>query len=178
MKKILSVVFILLGAMASYAETYYYIRAGKELSSSSSVSMMYISGSKGYCISKKASEISSQMYSNRYYWDNYLSEKLLKASEPYKYDPHLSTGSYKVYKSPWRGQGGPIMVSGPYGYEVYSGEWGPGPLIGYYYRAISSDGKTIISWKQRKGSDEVLDKIYYEVIDPSSLNKDPHDFLR
>lgn len=174
-KRVLFVLILLIGSLSSKAELYYCVNAGSELSSSTPVMMVYIRGGKGYVISRKASEISAKLYSNSNYWNSYMSQKLSEYSDPYVYDSSLSTSSYTVYRSEWRGASQPTYSPGWGG-----GTWGvaKGSLLGYHYKAISKDGETIISWKQRKGSEEILNKEYYEVIRPTELNKDPHDFLQ
>ncbi len=162
------------------AQLYYFVKSGTEVSSSTKIMMVYVSGSRCYSASKTASEISSKLHSDSSYWEDWMYNKLQKASEPYEYDSSLSTSSYEVYKSPWRGQGDIVMT----GYGDPYGAYGPsfgvtkGSRIGDYYRGISSDGQTCITWRQRKNSDEVKDRTYWERIDPDVLNKDPHDFLR
>lgn len=142
--------------------------------------MVYVSGTRCYSTSKTASEISSKLHSDSSYWEDWMYSKLQKADEPYEYDSSLSTSSYEVYKSPWRGQGDFVMT----GYGDPYGAYGPsfgvtkGSRIGDYYRGISADGQTCITWRQRKNSNEVKDRTYWERVDPDKLNKDPHDFLR
>lgn len=104
-----------------------------------------------------------------------MSEQLSKADEPYEYDSNLTTGKYNVYKSTWRGE--PKANFSP-GWGGGSWSWSKGSLIGNYYMALSSDKTTLISWRQRLNSDEVDNKIYWERIDASTLDQDPHDFLR
>lgn len=152
------------------AQLYYFVESGTNVSSNTKVMMVYVSGIKCYSTSKKASEISSKLYSDSSYWEDWMSERLSKADEPFEYDSSLSTSSYEVYSSPWRGEGQWV--------SDFSWEKTKGSRIGDYYRGISSDGKTCIVWKQRKNSNEVLNKTYYESIDPDILNQDPHDFLR
>lgn len=162
------------------AQLYYFVKSGSDISSNTKIMMVYVSGLKCYSTSKTASEISSKLHSDSSYWEDWMSEKLNKASEPFEYDSSLTTSSYEVYKSPWRGQGSIEMI----GYGDPYGAYGPsfgvtkGSRIGDYYRAISADGQTCITWRQKKNSDEVKDKSYWERVDPDTLNKDPHDFLR
>lgn len=162
------------------AQLYYFVKSGSNLSSSTRIMMVYVSGSRCYSASKTASEISAKLHSDSGYWENWMYGNLQKADEPFEYDSSLSTSSYEVYKSPWRGQGDIVMT----GYGDPYGAYGPsfgvtkGSRIGDYYRAISSDGKTCITWRQRKNSDEVKDRTYWECVNPDVLNQDPHDFLR
>lgn len=181
MKKLILSVFLLFGCIFNIsAQLYYYVKSGKEVTSSTKIMMVYVSGSKLYSTSKTASEISSKLHSNSSYWEDWMYEKLRKANEPFEYDSSLSTRSYEVYKSPWRGQGQMVMT----GYGDPYGAYGPsfamtqGSRMGDYYKGISSDGSTCITWRQRKNSDEVKDKTYWERVDPDMLNQDPHDFLR
>lgn len=162
------------------AQLYYFVKSGTDVSSSTRIMMVYVSGTRCYCTAKTASEISAKLHSDSSYWEGWMYNKLQKADEPYEYDSSLTTNSYKVYKSPWRGQGDIVMT----GYGDPYGAYGPsfgvtkGSRIGDYYRAISSDGQTCITWRQRKNSDEVKDRSYWERVNPDALNKDPHDFLR
>lgn len=162
------------------AQLYFFVKSGTDVTSSTKITMVYVSGTRCYCAGKTASEISSKLHSNPSYWEDWMYEKLQNDDEPYEYDSSLSTSSYDVYKSPWRGQGNLVMT----GYGDPYGAYGPsfgvtnGSRIGDYYHAISSDGQTRITWRQRENSDEVLDRTYWERLDPNILNKDPHDFLR
>lgn len=167
-----------LSALRANAQLYYCVKAGTELTPSTSISLVYVSGNKCYVTKKTASEISSKLYSDRYYWRSWMSQKLSDANDPYiyyLYDSSLSTTSFTVYKSEWRGQAQANFTPNMWGGSM---NWTKGSLIGFYYRAISKDGKTIIGWRQRKNSEEVLDKSYYEIVSPDELNKDPHDFLK
>lgn len=162
------------------AQLYYFVKSGTDVSSKTKIMMVYVSGSLCYSTSKTASEISSKLHSDSSYWEDWMYKRLQKADEPFEYDSSLSTGSYEVYKSPWRGQGDLVMT----GYGDPYGAYGPsfgvtkGSRIGDYYRGISSDGQTCITWRQRKNSDEVIDRTYWERVDSDVLNQDPHDFLR
>jgi|GEM_PF-5894579 len=173
-KYIVILLLLCMSTMSCYAQLYYFVKAGTELSSSTSVMLIYISGGKMYTTSKSASEISSKLNSNSSYWRNWMSEKLRNDDEPYEYDSQLTTSKYTVYKSTWRGD--PQANFTP-GWGGGSWSWSKGSLIGSYYRALSSDASTLITWRQRKNSDVVDNKVYWEVVDVSILNKDPHDFL-
>lgn len=106
-------------------------------------------------------------------------KQLQKEDEPFEYDSSLTTGSYKVYKSPWRGQGDFVSYEyGPYGCVVPTIGVTKGSLIGNYYIGISTDRQTLVTWRQRKNSDEVKDRTYYERVNPDVLKRDPYDFLR
>lgn len=181
MKRFLLFLMCTLGwAVCMNAQLYYFVKSGTDVTSSTKIMMVYVSGTRCYTTSKTASEISAKLNSDSSYWEDWMSNKLSKADEPYEYDSSLSTSSYEVYKSPWRGQGDFVMT----GYGDPYGTYGPsfgvrkGSRIGYYYRGISSDGKTCITWRQRKNSNEVKNKTYWERVDPETLNRDPHDFLR
>lgn len=103
-----------------------------------------------------------------------MSEQLAKCDEPYIYNSQLTTTKYKVYESTWRGD--PQANFTP-GWGGGSWSWSKGSLIGSWYRALSSDNSTLITWRQKKNSDVVENKVYWERIEESTLNKDPHDFL-
>ena len=174
LKILLSVLAVTaLSALKANAQLYYCVKAGTELTPSTEIMLVYVSGNQCLVAADKASLISSKLYSDRYYWRSLMSQKLSDTKEPYVYDSSLSTTSYKVYKSKWRGN--PQMIWDP---GAFSARWTNGSLMGFHYRAISNDGKTIISWRQRENSQEVLDKIYYEIVSPDELNKNPHDFLK
>lgn len=162
------------------AQLYYFVKSGTNVQSNTKIMMVYVRGTKCYVTSKTASEISAKLHSNSSYWEDWMDKKLNKNSEPYEYDSSLSTSSYEVYKSPWRGQGDIVMSSygDPYGAYGLSFATTKGPRIGNYYKGISSDGQTCVSWRQKKNSNEVQNKTYYERIDADVLNRDPHDFLR
>lgn len=181
MRKFFLFVVVIFGCVFNInAQLYYFVESGKEVTSSTTIMMVYVRGSKMYSASKTASEISSKLHSNSSYWEDWMRKKLRKDDEPYEYDSSLSTSSYNVYKSPWRGQGQIVMT----GYGSPYGTYGPsfgmtkGSRFGDYYRGISSDGSTCITWRQSKDSDEVKGKTYWERVNPDILNQDPHDFLR
>lgn len=164
LRKLMLMLVLLTIGLESNAQLYYYVSAGSELMPSTEISLLYVSGGNCYCTVMKASEISSKLFTDKSYWKSWMSQKLSEANDPYVYDASLTTTSYTVYKRKWYSTDG---------YWSFS----RGSVIGNYYRAISRDGKTIIGWRQRKDSEEVLNKKYYEVIDPEELNKNPHDFL-
>lgn len=168
--------FMLMCVFSIKAQLYYFVKSGTEVTSNTTIMLVYVSGSRlYYSATKRASEISSKLHSNSSYWEDYMYKLLQDDDEPYKYDSSLSTSSYDVYKSPWRGMGNMAMTSGAYGPRF---SYVKGSQIGDRYLGISSDGRTCITWRERKDSDEVLERTYWERIDTDILNKDPHDFLR
>lgn len=167
--------FMLMCVFSIKAQLYYFVKSGTEVTSNTTIKLVYVSGTRLYSDTKTASEISSKLHSNSSYWEDWMYKLLQKYDEHYKYDSSLSTSSYDVYKCPWRGMGNMAMTSTPYGPRF---SYVKGSRIGDLYHGISSDGRTCITWKQRKDSDEVLERTYWERIDTDILNKDPHDFLR
>jgi len=167
MKKILLFLTILISsAFAMNAQLYYFVKSGSDVSSNTKISMFYIEGSRCITFAQSASKVSAELNRDSRYWENTLSRMLNKQREPFEYDSSLSTSSYDVYKSPIRSRG-----------NVMTWE-NDGSITSYAFRALSSDGRTLITWRQKKGSNEVVDKTYYERIDSDILNQDPHDFLR
>ena len=168
--------FMLMCVFCIKAQLYYFVKSGTEVTSDTRILLVYVSGTRLYSSeANKASEISAKLHSNSSYWEDWMYKILQKYDEHYKYDSSLSTSSYDVYKCPWRGMGNMALTNGVYGPRL---SYFKGSQIGDLYYGISSDGRTCIKWKQRKDSDEVLERTYWERIDTDILNKDPHDFLR
>lgn len=163
MKKLLLLVALIFSVLPSFAQLYYFKPENATLNNSTNVYIVYINGSDLGCTQKKYSEIIGKNASDSSYWITTLKKQMESGSALWRYDSELSTSSFTVYKS----------VKGN-----SSGSWGdPNPNI-YYYRAISSDGNTLIVWRQRKGSEEVIDRRNYVRISDSTMNADPHDFLK
>lgn len=150
------------------AQLYYFIQAGEEIKPGKKITLFYTSGSSAFRYFEYPSKISAKLYSDSSYWDNWMDsmlEKKRKSKNCYEYDSSLSTGSYRVYRQPSLSE-----RPGYYYTELVT--------TGYDYFAISNDGSTAITWYQRKNSDEVERRTYWERVDSDVLNQDPHDFLR
>ncbi len=138
--------------------------------------MVYISGSDCYgSYTSTASQVSAQLEKDSYYWSDYLSNKLEKQKKPRTIDYSKSTSSYDVYKLATYNSG--AMQYGPYGTQYWDA-FARGSQNGWSYWAISTDGKTMVTWTTPKDTDEVKHKTYYEAIDESDLKIDQYDFLR
>lgn len=171
MKKIIVFILLMLACQfAVNAQMYYFMKSGSDLSSKTSIKMVYINGLEGYMETKSASVISGKLYSDPTYWEDYMEKAMKKKSKTilYKYDSSLSTASYDVYRKNMHGAD----------QVVFPGSTIIGSIIGYYYLGIGSDGKTIVTWEERKNTNNVINKTYWEIIDVNTLNQNPHDFLR
>ncbi len=165
-------IFMLASALSSSAQLYYFVKAGTELTSSTKINLVYISGSNCCWASMSASQISSKLYSDSSYWDRKMADQLSSDDEPFEYDSSMSTSKYTVYKAPRRGDSQATWSFGS-GFG-----WTKGTRYGDNYLGLSSDEQTLVFWYQSSNSNEVKGKKYYERIDPSVLNIDQHDFLR
>lgn len=135
----------------------YYVSAGSDISSSTTIYMVKFSGRRIACASASKSIVTEKLSESSSYWDKDLDEL---PDNGFEYNPSLSTSSKEVYS---------CELTGPselVGYGMCF-EWRK-PKYGYKYRAFSKDTKSMIIWEENK-SGEIKGKSYYVKIDKSDL---------
>ena len=149
-KLIVLIILLLSGISEMNAQIYYYLENGKNLSEYQYITIAYFEGEYLQCNKRTKHEIVAKNSVNSNYYGELSSEQVRKY-KVWEYDASLSNSKYDVYVKYDDGVG--------------------------YYRAFSKDKKTLISWRERPGSNNVVGKTYYQRISSQLLNEDPHNFL-
>lgn len=139
----------------------YYVSAGSDISSSTTIYMVKFSGRRIVCMSDSKSTATEKFSESSSYYDKKLDKLLENPNNGLDYNTSLSTSSKEVYSCEWTGM--PVLVST----GMFSSEWRT-PKYGYTYRAFSKDTKSMIIWQENK-SGEIKGKSYYVKIDKSDL---------
>ena len=164
---ILTVFFTLsVSAQINDDEVYFYIEAGQELKSSTKIQIIKCDGDILKIASESMSKVSEKLAKSEDFYNEYF----LNNGTKWKYNSSMSTSSKEVYQSSWTS--GPNLVqTGQFSCDwVYT-------KIGMYYRAISTNKESMISWREKDNSSDILDKTYWKRIErkdlkPKSVNRD------
>lgn len=139
----------------------YYVSAGSDINSSTTIHMIKFSGRRIVCASDSKSTVTEKFRESSSYYDKKLDKLLENPNNGLNYNTSLSTSSREVYSCKWTGL--PELVST----GMFSAEWRT-TKYGYAYRAFSKDTKSMIIWEENKHG-EITDKSYYVKIDKSDL---------
>lgn len=139
----------------------YYVEAGSNISSSTTIYMVKFSGRRIVSESDSKSTVTEKLRESSSYYDKKLDKLLESPKNGYDYNTSLSTSSKEVYSTESLGM--PVLVQT----GMFSWEWQQ-PKNGYIYKAFSKDAKSMITWFENN-SGEIKSKSYYVKIDKSDL---------
>lgn len=153
------------------SDVYYYVPAGVNITDGTEIYMFYFDGTDLGCLSRSRKNIIKYLEEDSEHWCDELKRQLEKrtSTSEKKYDSSVSTSSRTVYKGAWLG---PMSTYG------VGTNWGTYyPRIGDTYYAFSNDKESLIIWRERKNSSDVVDKKYYKRVDvkdlmPKAANRD------
>lgn len=139
-------------------DVYFYVKAGETISNDNTqITIIHFNDKKMFKVCYTSGWIKNELKKNSSYYDNYVKTQQHK----YKYCPEYTTSQRITYIEP----GGYIQL-----YNIY---------IGNYYWSFSKDRSSLINWREKYNSNEIVGKSYYIRVDKSDLmpKVSNHDFL-